>query len=203
MICSPTSMPMLLALTTAAMVMVDLSAGVGAVSSSVMDIIIDPPLAADLNLHQFMMELSPSEEEDDMDESDSYGIFNASQNDMLSLSEGKMSGNDRAEVAPAGSYSGDFFNSSVVVEDGMDFPAEPAALIASASRTPALEESILHNQAKLESTTEVRYHPTYSDGELCSSKSKSSFESWEESYATLEDCCAVAFFWDFDACMMS
>ena len=49
----------------------------------------------------------------------------------------------------------------------------------------------------------VRFYPTWSQGQLCSSKSSSSFESWEESYTSLEECCDVSFSWDYDACMQS
>ncbi len=50
---------------------------------------------------------------------------------------------------------------------------------------------------------EIRFFPTWSDGELCSSKKSTSFESWEESYPSLDECCDVFFSWDFDACMQS
>ena len=39
-------------------------------------------------------------------------------------------------------------------------------------------------------------------GESCSSKSSSKLESWEESYASLDDCCEGSFSWDYDACIM-
>mmetsp|Transcript_6613 Transcript_6613/g.14324 ORF Transcript_6613/g.14324 Transcript_6613/m.14324 type:complete len:169 (-) Transcript_6613:179-685(-) len=51
--------------------------------------------------------------------------------------------------------------------------------------------------------TDVRYYATWSsaEGELCSSKSSSSFDAWEESHATLEECCDVNFSWDYESCM--
>jgi hypothetical protein len=32
---------------------------------------------------------------------------------------------------------------------------------------------------------------------------KSSFDAWEESYESLEECCEMKFSWDYDACMTS
>ncbi len=50
---------------------------------------------------------------------------------------------------------------------------------------------------------EVRFYATWSEGELCSSKSSSSFGAWEESYASLEECCDMSFSWDYDNCILS
>lgn len=44
-----------------------------------------------------------------------------------------------------------------------------------------------------------RFYATWQEGKLCGMKE--SFESWEESYSNLEDCCEVVFAWDYDACM--
>ncbi len=55
-----------------------------------------------------------------------------------------------------------------------------------------------------ESNTEssaVRYYATYSEDEMCASKATSKFESWEESFVSLEECCQMAFSWDVDACL--
>lgn len=46
-----------------------------------------------------------------------------------------------------------------------------------------------------------KYFASYTDGSYCSSKSARSFESWEESFSSLEECCEMAFSWDFDACV--
>mmetsp|Transcript_27474 Transcript_27474/g.56258 ORF Transcript_27474/g.56258 Transcript_27474/m.56258 type:complete len:161 (+) Transcript_27474:307-789(+) len=49
----------------------------------------------------------------------------------------------------------------------------------------------------------IRFYPTWSDGERCSSKVSTSFESWEESYSSLDECCDEIFSWDYHACMQS
>lgn len=46
-----------------------------------------------------------------------------------------------------------------------------------------------------------RFYPTYISGQLC--HSKSSFDSWEQSHETLQDCCEAHFSWDYDACCNS
>lgn len=46
-----------------------------------------------------------------------------------------------------------------------------------------------------------RFYPTYISGQLCHSKTK--FDSWEESHATLKECCKAFFSWDFEACCSS
>jgi len=46
-----------------------------------------------------------------------------------------------------------------------------------------------------------RFYATWDSSSLCSSKSTAAFESWEESYGSLEECCEVRFSWDFDNCM--
>ena len=45
------------------------------------------------------------------------------------------------------------------------------------------------------------YYPTYTDGELCSTKLSTEFNNWETYYETLVECCDSAFSWDYDACM--
>ncbi|KAL7463911.1 hypothetical protein ACHAXS_004261 [Conticribra weissflogii] len=54
-----------------------------------------------------------------------------------------------------------------------------------------------------EADLEVRFYATWSEGELCSSKSSSSFGAWEEPYASLEECCEMSFSWDYDNCILS
>lgn len=51
------------------------------------------------------------------------------------------------------------------------------------------------------SSDKPRFHPTFVSGQLCDSKI--SFDSWEESYETLEECCKAHFLWDYDACCRS
>ena len=41
----------------------------------------------------------------------------------------------------------------------------------------------------------------YFVGDGCASKAAEKFESWEESYATKEDCCDVSFAWDYEDCI--
>jgi hypothetical protein len=46
-----------------------------------------------------------------------------------------------------------------------------------------------------------RFYPTFVSGQLCHSKIK--FDSWEESYETLNECCKAHFSWDFESCCKS
>jgi len=46
-----------------------------------------------------------------------------------------------------------------------------------------------------------RFYPTYIPGQLCHLKTM--FDSWEESYGTLNECCEVFFRWDIEACCSS
>ena len=48
---------------------------------------------------------------------------------------------------------------------------------------------------------EERYYATWNPSQLCGMKS--SFDAWEESYESLEECCEMKFSWDYDACMAS
>lgn len=45
------------------------------------------------------------------------------------------------------------------------------------------------------------FHPTFVFGQYCNSKI--SFDSWEVSYETLEECCTTHFSWDYEACCKS
>mmetsp|Transcript_16023 Transcript_16023/g.29052 ORF Transcript_16023/g.29052 Transcript_16023/m.29052 type:complete len:192 (+) Transcript_16023:155-730(+) len=97
-------------------------------------------------------------------------------------------------------YSDD--NDAAIEEEEFELPAELAALIANAKKSqdssPAAAPTL---GASATTADDVRYYATYTEGELCSSKSSSLFESWDESYVSLEDCCDVAFSWDYGACM--
>lgn len=68
-------------------------------------------------------------------------------------------------------------------------PPEMVAMIESAR---SFDSSLLPSS---------QFYATYTDGESCSIKSSSEFNSWETSYNTLDECCAKAFGWDYDACM--
>lgn len=85
-------------------------------------------------------------------------------------------------------------------EEGEEFglPAELAAMIANA--TMSRQEPV--PAAALTSEAAPRYYyPTYdTEGGVCSSKPAAEFESWDESYASLAECCDVAFSWDYEAC---
>ena len=70
----------------------------------------------------------------------------------------------------------------------------------------AIIESVRSSDSSLQgspvsSKPSSRYYATYTDGESCSTKSISEFNSWETHYDTLNECCAKAFGWDYDACM--
>ncbi|KAL3793368.1 hypothetical protein ACHAWO_002569 [Cyclotella atomus] len=82
--------------------------------------------------------------------------------------------------------------------DGNDqdfqLPAELKSLISSVSAENAESES---RYAK----AGVKYYASYSVNKMCASKSASSFESWEEAFDSLEDCCEVAYSWDVNSCL--
>jgi hypothetical protein len=59
------------------------------------------------------------------------------------------------------------------------------------------EPSILRRS----NTQDERYYATWNPSQLCGMKS--SFDAWEESYESLEECCEMKFSWDYDACMTS
>jgi hypothetical protein len=75
-----------------------------------------------------------------------------------------------------------------------ELPSELVELIQSVEQSD-------QNEKSKESVSD-RYFATYAlDGSLCSSKIAASFESWEESFASLEECCEMAFSWDMDKCL--
>ncbi|EED88515.1 predicted protein [Thalassiosira pseudonana CCMP1335] len=84
-------------------------------------------------------------------------------------------------------------------ENNFELPEELAAMIASAGNSKSSSPVSSSND---DDDTTVRYHATFSDDAMCSSKSAASFESWEESFASLEECCEMAFSWDYDACVV-
>jgi len=46
-----------------------------------------------------------------------------------------------------------------------------------------------------------RFYPTWIRGQLCSSKE--TFDDWEDTYFTLQECCESHFSWDYSACCAS
>ena len=54
----------------------------------------------------------------------------------------------------------------------------------------------------------VRFYATYGStssesSSSCTSKTVENFESWEESFGSLDECCSLLFSYDYDGCMMS
>ena len=47
----------------------------------------------------------------------------------------------------------------------------------------------------------IRYYATYGSESSCTSKTVENFESWEESFGSLEECCSLLFSYDYDGCM--
>jgi hypothetical protein len=76
-----------------------------------------------------------------------------------------------------------------------ELPSELAELIASAEQS----DSIIGSETQ--SNEDTKYFASFADGSFCSSKPAASFESWESSFSSLEECCEIAFSWDMDACM--
>jgi hypothetical protein len=84
---------------------------------------------------------------------------------------------------------------SLFINDGdFELPAELEAMIASVS-----EDNLESKQLK--KNAGLRYYASYSDDKMCASKATTSFESWEESFESLDDCCEMAFSWDVEACL--
>mmetsp|Transcript_24735 Transcript_24735/g.44427 ORF Transcript_24735/g.44427 Transcript_24735/m.44427 type:complete len:105 (+) Transcript_24735:42-356(+) len=50
-------------------------------------------------------------------------------------------------------------------------------------------------------TTQRKYYATWNPTKLCSTKS--TFDAWENSYASLEECCEEVFGWDYEDCIKS
>lgn len=85
-------------------------------------------------------------------------------------------------------------------EEGEEFglPAELAAMIANATMS---RQEPVPAVAPTSGAAARYYYPTYdTEGGVCSSKPAANFESWDESYASLAECCDVAFSWDYEAC---
>lgn len=47
----------------------------------------------------------------------------------------------------------------------------------------------------------ARYYATWTEDAMCSSKLSETFESWEESFGSLEECCEVVFGWAMEDCL--
>ena len=101
--------------------------------------------------------------------------------------------NDDSEIALQNNVSAFYTD-----EDMIDLPAELAALIESAKKSSPAAAPTRYISLK---SGGVRYYATYTNGQSCTSKSSSEFESWEESFATLDECCDMNFSWDYDSCI--
>jgi len=93
---------------------------------------------------------------------------------------------------------------TIKAEEYVELPEELVDMIANAKWAQQNSSSLATTPpsgvvATLED--EVRYYPTYAEGELCSLKSIAEFEIWEESYTSLADCCDATLSWDYDACV--
>jgi hypothetical protein len=106
------------------------------------------------------------------------------------------------EYEPAATNNASAFHDDGHHEDGHEeefqLPSELAAMISAARRSEPSPQP-----AAAPTLGGARYYASYAEGESCSSKSASEFESWEESYGSREECCEVAFGWDYENCMRS
>jgi len=84
------------------------------------------------------------------------------------------------------------FNSSSYDDVRLGLPSELAAMISGAASIPTAYPS---------TPDEVRYYPTYSESEFCSSKPSSQIDSWTTAYSSVHDCCMTEFGYDYDNCM--
>ncbi|KAL3785315.1 hypothetical protein HJC23_008879 [Cyclotella cryptica] len=100
--------------------------------------------------------------------------------------------NEASSISSRNSSAYNDIESELQFEIMAQLPAELASLIASVDKS---------EQKSYNDSSDVRYYATYSEDEMCASKARSKFESWEESYVSLEECCQMAFSWDVDACL--
>ena len=115
---------------------------------------------------------------------DSSGIFNAATIVRRVPIHLPLIEEDEDRDATAQRNASAYRSENANVEGEFRLPAELAALIANAKSRPSRMESPVEN-----GSSDIRYYATYADSELCSSKKSSTFQSWEESFASMEDCC--------------
>ena len=79
----------------------------------------------------------------------------------------------------------------------IDLPIELVEYEETLKINCSANKSTMDETAK--ATAVVWHYPTFAEGKLrfCFSKSGSKFESWEKMYKPLEDCCDIAFGWDY------
>jgi hypothetical protein len=91
-------------------------------------------------------------------------------------------------------------NSSVYSDIEYELPYEIVAQLS--AELASLITSVDNSEPEsYTGSSVVRYYATYSEDAMCASKTTSKFESWEESFVSLEECCQMAFSWDMDACL--
>eukprot|EP00986_Skeletonema_menzelii_P004835 scaffold1697_cov108-Skeletonema_menzelii.AAC.1 len=69
--------------------------------------------------------------------------------------------------------------------------SSPSRIVSHRDDKPPIDNATTSSHAN-------RFYPTFVSGQLC--QSKNSFDSWEVSYETLEECCSTHFFWDYEGC---
>ena len=113
------------------------------------------------------------------------------------------SNNDHSDNTASQRNASVYFFHESFDKQPIQLPTELASIIASSfSSSPSIEdESSSSSPASAPTLGQVGYYATYSNEELCSSKSAMEFEAWEESYKSLEECCEANFSWEYDACI--
>ena len=76
------------------------------------------------------------------------------------------------------------------------FTTRKLVLPSTVTSTEQLDEEYLPT-----TTGAPRFYPTYIAGQLCHSKTV--FDSWEQSYGSLKECCEAFFSWDYESCCNS
>jgi len=69
------------------------------------------------------------------------------------------------------------------------------------STVPTEDEATSLEEYSSTTSSTPRFYPTFLSNQLC--HSKTIFDSWEQSYVTLEECCKAHFSWDFETCCSS
>jgi len=70
---------------------------------------------------------------------------------------------------------------------------------SAAAATPP--DFALYRRRTLAKGSRRRYYASWNPTQLCASKT--SFDAWEDSFGSLEECCGEVFGWDYDDCMRS
>ena len=137
--------------------------------------VLDRPLTVDMDIRTFLdaRTYEDEQDEDENDDGEHFAAFNESLPTDFQVYIEKPIDNRRTQ------------HPSTIV-GGIELPADLAELVLSAEAEAGGD----------------RYYATYGgDDQMCGSKPASSFEAWEESFASQAECCSAMFSYDLDTCL--